>query len=201
MSAVDVDDGGHSPEQTPAEKAKKRMHDWYVTRGKAQRRGRQQCAAPVHPKRRKPNAPGDHEPEESNPAAYFGDLQDESGSGSQLQPYQGIFSREEIETIKDIIYDYFEEKPEKSSVMGGVVSALGAAAVPALLKTAFDAGTITTAKSFLKTRVWDWSAPPSTPLSTPSAGESCVGVVCSSLSTPEPLPSSSVSCNNYVDID
>ena len=59
--------------------------------------------------------------------------------------------------------------------MGGVVGALGAAAVPALLKTALDANTLTTAKSFLKTRVWDWSTPQPMLLSTPSAGEPCAG--------------------------
>ena len=167
-------------------KAKERMRQWYFTRGKDQRarkrgrkRGRgQSLTGTLQAKHHKPDAAGHHAA--ASHFAPFDPECNESGYEPHVRQYE-VFEREEVETIKDIIFDYLneekeergEEKSEKSSVLGGTVIALGTAMVPVLVKTAYESrGAIKNVGSFLGSRLWAQpsseahsSGPASTPLS------------------------------------
>ena len=114
------------------------MRQWYLTRGKEQRAKRRRestLTGTLQAKQHKPNVQSHHES-----AAVFTPEYHERHPG-EPEEYAGVFTSEEIETIKDVIYDYLndsKEPPQENSVLGGVAGVLGTAALPALVKTAVD---------------------------------------------------------------
>ena len=128
---VDADRGQGPNGPTATEKTKERMRQWYLTRGKEQRKRRRALTGTLPAKQHRPNT------DKPNDAGYPGPAEIFSPEYHATE-YNGVFDKEEVETIKDIVFDYLAEIKEPKGGMGGIAAAVGTVAAPALIKTAFD---------------------------------------------------------------
>ena len=199
-TTVDADGSGQQngvvQAPTAAEKSKERMRQWYLTRGKDQRarkRGRgQPLTGTLQAKRVKPDASGHYAA--ASHFAPFDPECDESRFEPHVRQYE-VFEHEEIETIKDIIFDYLNEEKEKEkeekpkpSLMSGAVVAIGTAMAPVLAKTAYESrDAIKNVGSFLGSRIWKWPSGVQCNLSTSTPSLPAVSAAVSAVSSPELL--------------